>query len=821
MANFAISLGINIGISLLTSLLTPPIEGPRLNDLNAPKSAYGAVIPSVWGTVRVGANTVAAADIVERQSGGKGVFGPKTNQYTYYGSFAALVCEGPILAIKKIWLNGKIYYNLGHDADAKTIADSKQFLARYGRLYLGSATQQTDAWLETLNDSLNAYRHRAYLVFENLPLADFGNTFPAISVEVVTAGTIDTAGLITPSKVPLAAIISDLCLRSGLNPAQIDVTDIESILCTGYYTGDSAAAYKTFIDALQQAYLIDAVESGGVIKFQSAKRPTIAASIPLEKMAAFQSGTTKPDYIKTTRTQDLELPQSVQFKALNPALNYAEDSRKAIRHTSKINQNAKQFAFSGVMSATEITTIAYKQLHLAWIERFTYDFYLPPEYLYLEAGDIIELPSFGNNSGGTLVKLTKINLGTSLLVECKAKAYEPSIYDFIARILPEFKETVTDADGNNEYQLRRRNLESILQITNESGTVTYSPDTDWSADLSTGKITRNPNGAIAEQQALSVRYESEETESPPDTVDVSGDSILRVLDINLIKDSDPQFGLYVAIASTSGRWQPTTLHYSADNGVTYTAVKTFTTPSVLGTCKTILGATSTTLQVEVASGSLSSIPQNPRQLNWEIALVGEEIIRFKNANKISANTYELSDFQRGVRGTEWAIEAHATDEKFTLLTDIYRLEGSVYDLGQTLYFKATSGGLLYQTLEDTNPVIKTVQGAALKPYAPVNLQGTRDFDGNLALTWTRRDRLRGDATDFNNLPLSEQFERYEVDIMDGNAVKRTLSNISTASAYYSIFDQTTDWGVAQSGVDLKIFQISADVGRGYQAEATL
>jgi hypothetical protein len=810
-----------VGVSLLTSLLTPPIDGPRLTDLNAPKSAYGAVIPSVWGSVRVGSNTVAAADIVERKSGGKGVFGPKVNQYSYYGSFATLVCEGPILAIKKIWLNGKIYYNLGHDADTKTIADSKAFLARYGRIYLGTANQQTDAWLETQTESLNAYRHRVYLVFENLPLADFGNTFPAVSVEVVTAGAINGAGLIAPAKVPLSQVFWDLCLKAGLTASQIDVTAISGILCTGFYTGDSAAPYKTYVDALQQAYLIDAVESGGVIKFQPAKRSTPPIVIPYDKLAAFQTGTSKPEYIKTTRTQDLELPQSVQFKALNPALNYSEDSRKARRYTSSANRNEKTYSFSGVMSATEITTIAYKQLYLAWIERFTYKFYLSPEYLYLEAGDIVELPNPGKNSGGKLAKLTKINLGSSLLVECEAKAYEPSIYDFVARILPEFKETVTDADGNDEYQLRRRDIESILEVTNESGTVTYTPNADWSADLATGKITRNTTGLIAAKQALVVRYESEETESPADIVDVSGDSILRVMDINLVKDTDPQFGLYVAIASTSDRWQPTTLHYSADGGITYNAAKTFTTPSVLGTCKTILGATSTTLRVEVASGSLSSIPQNPRQLNWEIALVGAEIIRFKNANKISANVWEISTFQRGVRGTEWAIEDHVADERFTLLTDVYRLEGSIYDIGETLYFKATSGGLLYQDLADVTPVIRTIQGAALKPYAPVNLQGTRDFDGNLTLTWTRRDRLRGDATDFNNLPLSEQFERYEVDIMDGNAVKRTLSNLSTASAYYSIFDQTTDWGVAQSSVDLKIFQISADVGRGYQAEATL
>jgi hypothetical protein len=817
MANFAIGLGINLGVSLLTNLLSPPIEGPRLNDLNAPKSAFGAVIPKVWGSVRVGGNVIAASDIIERKSGGKGVFGPKTNQYTYYGSFATLLCEGPILAIKKIWLNGKVYYNKDAAADAKTLTDSNQFLSRYLRIYTGQRDQQTDSLLETIDDDLNAYRQRCYLVFEGLPLADFGNTFPVVSAEVVTAGTLNN-GLITSAKVPLSIIIGDLCQLAGLTTDQYSTSDIEAITSTGFYTGDSGGTYRAYVDMLQSAYLIDAIETNGILKFQPAKRPGVAASIQRAEMAAFEVGTSKPTYIKETRTQELELPQSVNFKALNPALNYSEDSRKARRYTDVANRNIKQYSFSGVMNATEITTIAYKHLYLAWTERSSYKFFLPPKYLYLEAGDILEIFP---ETRPKLVKITKLNLGSSLLVEIEAKAYEASIYDFVAKVLPEFTERVTDSDGNNQYQLSRHQLESILSVKNESGTITYGPE-DWAADLATGKITRNASGAIAAKQPLKVTYETDELERPI-PVDLSGSSTLRVLDINLVKDNDVPYGLYIAVAANSNRWQPTTLHYSLDGGVSYRIAKTFLTPSILGICKTVLsGSPSASVRVEIQSGSLSSVPENWQSLDWQTALIGQEMIRFKSVNKITATTYEIYNLQRGVRGTEWAINAHLDAEEFTLLSEgIFRLEGTAYDRGNTLYFKTTSGGLLYESLDAVNSVSLTVAGNSLKPYGPVNVTGTRDINGNLTLNWQRRDRLRGDALTYLNLPLSEQFERYEVHIMDGSSIKRSFVNLPTLTCLYTVAQQIEDFAVVQPTVQLEIFQLSAEVGLGYAAQVIL
>ena len=73
------------------------------------------------------------------------------------------------------------------------------------------------------------------------------------------------------------------------------------------------------------------------------------------------------------------------------------------------------------------------------------------------------------------------------------------------------------------------------------------------------------------------------------------------------------------------------------------------------------------------------------------------------------------------------------------------------------------------------------------------------------------------------MPLAEEIEAYEVEILDGAAVKRILSTAIT-SAVYTAADQTADWGAPLGPGDsltIRIFQLSALVGRGAPKTATL
>ncbi len=73
------------------------------------------------------------------------------------------------------------------------------------------------------------------------------------------------------------------------------------------------------------------------------------------------------------------------------------------------------------------------------------------------------------------------------------------------------------------------------------------------------------------------------------------------------------------------------------------------------------------------------------------------------------------------------------------------------------------------------------------------------------------------------MPLAEELEAYEVEILDGPIVKRVLST-TTTSALYTTAQQTADWGAPlapDDTLEISIFQLSALVGRGAPKTITL
>jgi hypothetical protein len=94
----------------------------------------------------------------------------------------------------------------------------------------------------------------------------------------------------------------------------------------------------------------------------------------------------------------------------------------------------------------------------------------------------------------------------------------------------------------------------------------------------------------------------------------------------------------------------------------------------------------------------------------------------------------------------------------------------------------------------------------------VHVRGTRT-GGDLTIAWTRRTRMGGDAWSAADVPLAEESERYEIDILDGSIVKRTIA-VTSPTATYSAAEQTTDFGAPQSSCAIRVYQLAAGYGRG-------
>ena len=202
---------------------------------------------------------------------------------------------------------------------------------------------------------------------------------------------------------------------------------------------------------------------------------------------------------------------------------------------------------------------------------------------------------------------------------------------------------------------------------------------------------------------------------------------------------------------------------------------------------------------------------------------GWEILQFVDVVDNGGGSYTLSDLLRGRRGTEWAVDQHVAGETFVLLTTstILDLVNQSSQIGLEQLIRAVTVG---QQLANAIERACTANSVRLLPFSPVHITAVRDGGtSDIDLGWTRRDRLAGDWVNGGGLPMSEDTEEYEIDIIDpvGPTVVRTVTSLSSPSYTYTLADQTTDFGGAATNFDVEIFQISATVGRGYPGEANI
>ncbi len=158
------------------------VQGPRLSDVSGLTSTEGDPIPRVYGRARIGGTLIWATRPLEvpnttvekAASPSKGSGGSQRTirtAYAYFANLAVGLCEGEVAFVRRIW------------ADGVEVDQTRITL----RVHTGRADQAADPLIVAKEGAANApaYRGLAYVVFEGLPLADYGNRIPQFTFEVV------------------------------------------------------------------------------------------------------------------------------------------------------------------------------------------------------------------------------------------------------------------------------------------------------------------------------------------------------------------------------------------------------------------------------------------------------------------------------------------------------------------------------------------------------------------------------------------------------------------------------------------------------------
>jgi hypothetical protein len=307
-----------------------------------------------------------------------------------------------------------------------------------------------------------------------------------------------------------------------------------------------------------------------------------------------------------------------------------------------------------------------------------------------------------------------------------------------------------------------------------------------------------------------------------------GRPFVVVLDLPAAR-GDPTALQYIAAAADP--WPGALALWRSADGTSFSPVQIFEVPAIVGRTRTALAPgplwrwDPTAVEVEISSGTIPSIPEQAALAGGNLfALRGAdgrwEILSAAVAELIGERTYRLSRLLRGLSGSEpEAARTVPPGATIVRLDDaVVPLTAALSDLGQTWRYRV--GPADRDHADDGAVAFSATAGPdALKPLSPVRVRARRSAEG-VEISWIRRTRRDGDAWEPLDVPLGEDREAYDVDILDGGAVVRTLS-ASEPRAVYSVIDEAADFGGQQATLSLRVAQLSAAVGRGFERSVVL
>ncbi|MCA1866508.1 glycoside hydrolase TIM-barrel-like domain-containing protein [Agrobacterium genomosp. 3] len=195
-----------------------------------------------------------------------------------------------------------------------------------------------------------------------------------------------------------------------------------------------------------------------------------------------------------------------------------------------------------------------------------------------------------------------------------------------------------------------------------------------------------------------------------------------------------------------------------------------------------------------------------------------EIVAFAKAEEIAPKRWRLSVLLRGLAGTEDALVAGAPAGAPAVMLDaaVQPLGLAASERGRRLNWIVEAAG---KAGASAGPFAFEGGLRAQMPLCPVHLSAERKKDGVL-IRWKRRSRMEADGWDASDIPLDEPFERYRVEVLEGEAVKR-VAEVSEPLWFYPVAAERTDFPVLRDHISVRVRQLGRAVPLGVAAQAFL
>lgn len=310
----------------------------------------------------------------------------------------------------------------------------------------------------------------------------------------------------------------------------------------------------------------------------------------------------------------------------------------------------------------------------------------------------------------------------------------------------------------------------------------------------------------------------------------AGGAAALFLDLPLLRSTDADEAASIAVFQRP--WPGSISVYRSESEAGFRLSGVATVPATIGVTLDALppGFSSridrvTEVRVSLSGGALQSVTRAALLGGANAAAIRAadgnwEIIQFETAELIASATYRLSGLLRGQLGTDAAMAAGApAGARFVVLNSALIDAGLTADelgLPFTWRYGPSARDVGHASFTNTTHAFT---GTGRRPFAPVHVRAARS-GGDVSVSWVRRTRRGGDSWEAAEVPLGEDSERYEVDVMNGTSVVRTLT-ANTPSVIYAAAAQVADFGSVQSAVPVRVYQFSQTFGRGTGASAVV
>ncbi|KPF65499.1 hypothetical protein IP69_17535 [Bosea sp. AAP35] len=283
----------------------------------------------------------------------------------------------------------------------------------------------------------------------------------------------------------------------------------------------------------------------------------------------------------------------------------------------------------------------------------------------------------------------------------------------------------------------------------------------------------------------------------------------------------------LSLAAFAQPWPGALAVWQADGAGQFELLRLVEAPSIVGETLSILppgpvwrSDVRAVLDVRLRGGSLSSVPAEAALAGANaLALIDTdgtvEIVTAAQAQLIGPGQFRLSGLLRGIGGSEAAAARSLPAGARVVVLDgaAVTLTDALADLGQERRYRI---GPVQRDLGDPSmaEIVATAGVAALLPLSPVHPRALRTAEG-ITFAWIRRTRIDGDSWDLVEVPLGEETESYEIDVVHAGVSLRRTQTSAPAWTYPAALE-LADFGAVQTEIEIVIAQISAVVGRGHE-----